>query len=187
MAQRLLATLEPRDDPRGAFQTVDRNLAAAGIAITSARRYLNFFTALVPLSFTKIDILTGAGAPVSVTAARLGVYTVAANGDCTLVARTANDATIAAAASTEYQKDLDTTGGFPASYQLTPGARYAAAFFVTAGTPPTILGFAIGSALAAAAPRLTGFDNSGAGADLNATITAANLANITSQYYLAGL
>lgn len=181
---------DPREDARGAFQTCNRLSPGSGIAITSARRYLMFFNAAAANTLTALDIFTGAGVITTVTACRLGLYTVAANGDCSLAAQTTNDATRCAVASTEYglaASPLDTTGGFPASYTLVRGARYAAAFYVTASATPTIFGVATNTLLTGASPRLTGFDNSGSGTDLNLTITAANIANIASMYYLAGL
>lgn len=174
-------------DYRGAFETMSRVSAASGSAITPGRRYLMHFTALQALPLTQLDIWTGAGAIVGVTAARLGLYTVAANGDVTLVARTALDATIGAAASTEYPRALDATGGFPATYTLIRAQRYAASFYIAAGTPPTILGVSANSSLIAAAPRIMGFDNSGSGTDLNTSLTAAQIGNIGSMFYMAGL
>lgn len=176
-----------RVDSRGAFQTADRVLCGSGISINSGRRYLGYFTAVSGDSFSNLDIVTGAGAVVSVTAARLGLYTVAANGDLTLVCQTANDATIGVAANTEYARALDATGGYPTTYTLARGARYAAAFYITAGTPPTIFGLSTNSVLNTLSPRAVGFDNSGVGTDLNTSLTAAQISNVASLFYVAGI
>ena len=65
----------------------------------------------------------------------MGVYSVAGNGDLTLVASTPNDTSLFAATFTAYPKALS------ASLQKTAGARYAAALLVVSGaTMPTFHG-----------------------------------------------
>lgn len=174
-------------DYRGAFETIPRRDFNSGNAITSARRYLTYFTALQTKSFSTLEMWTGSGAASGISAARLGLYVVAANGDCTLVAQTANDATIGVGATAQQARALNTTGGFPASYTVIQGQRYAASFFVTASpTTPTMMSQNPNATLAAEDPRVSGFDNSGVGTDLAPTITAANIANIALFFYVVG-
>lgn len=172
--------------PDFAFETHGR-IEIASQAITSGRRMLSYFQAYRSQVFTKLTMHSHNTLAVTITAARLGLYTVAANGDLTLVCRSANDPTIGAAVNTEYARDLDATGGFPTSYRLVIGRIYAAALYITAGTPPQISGrtpLGLVSPLTVY-PRVCGFDNS-AGTDLNASITAANVSNVAVQPYLGG-
>jgi hypothetical protein len=179
-----------RENPRAcAFETFTRDTNALGAnALSGGRRYLLFFTADEAVSFSQFDIWTGAGAPGTISACRVGLYTVDGSNNLALVARTANDTTMLAAASTEYTRNLDTTGGFPSSYSLVEGSRYAAAFYVSvsSGGTPTVLGGVGIANLLATSPRVTGFDN-GAGTDLNTSIAAASVSAVAQFFYIAGL
>lgn len=76
----------------------------------------------------------------SMTVVRMGLYTVNGSGDGTLVAAIANDATIFAIASTEYQRSL------MAPYQILQGQLYATGILILGtGTFPTIIGNNLGS------------------------------------------
>lgn len=170
-----------------AFETMSRLNGPFAIATTSARRYLNYFTATSAKAFSSLEVRTGAGAPNTVTAARFGLYLANADGSLTMVCQTANDATLLSAASTTYLKALDTTGGFPASYTLIPGQRYAASYFSTATGTGSPLGIAMNDVtLAAAAPRISGYDG-GSGTDLRAAIAAVDVTNYGNIFYMAGV
>ena len=54
---------------------------------------------------------------------RFGIYTRSGT-TFTLVARTASDSTIFAATNTKYTRALNTTGGYPSTYNLTAGSEY---------------------------------------------------------------
>jgi len=86
------------------------------------------------------------------TLCRLGVYSVASNGDLTLQASTPNDTTLFAAANTVYPKNLSST------WSKQAGQRYAlAVLVVSATTLPTFCGPAgltIAAALMAQNPAL---------------------------------
>lgn len=76
---------------------------------------------------------TAAGA--TPTVCRMGIYTVAANGDVALAASTPNDTSLFAAINTAYPKALS------ASYGLTLGAFYATGLLVVTGAAvPTFHG-----------------------------------------------
>lgn len=178
----------PVQNPRAcAFETFSRMTPVAATTITGGRRNLTFFTADDTQTLSNLELWTGAGTISGLTAARMGLYTVAANGDCTLVAQTANDSTIGAAASTQYARALDTTGGFPGSYTTIRGQRYASAFYIAGTTVPTIVGISLLiTAFAATAPRVTGFDG-GSGTDLNTTILSGNVSLLNAAFYMAGV
>lgn len=133
-------------------------------------------------------IVPGSGGPIQV---RLGLYTVASNGDLTLVARTAVQTPAVAgfwgAINTPYELAFDTTGGYPLTYDLIYGQRYAVGLLwnlngATGSTAPTIIG--VGSQGPAASlrdtimgysPRIVG--QQAGQADLPASVTAASVAN----------
>lgn len=92
------------------------------------------------------------------TTRRMALFTYnEATPSVTMVARTANDATLFTSQA-NYTKALDTTGGFPATYTLNPGTTYGVGVvcYNTGGTFnfPTVL--AVGSSLASGGllPRL---------------------------------
>lgn len=128
---------------------------------------------------------TAAGA--TPTLVRGGFYTVAANGDLTLVCAIASDTTIFAAANTEYSRAFSTGGGLPASYTFQSGLRYAhARIIVSAAAIPTSIGQTNAlSALCARAPRITGF--LAGQSDLPTSITAGSVTNASSRAYAAAI
>jgi hypothetical protein len=85
---------------------------------------LTAFTALT--SFTTTQVTTTSGAlSTGLTVARMGLYTVDSSNLATLVAETANDTSLFAAASTLYTRSFDTARGLPATYNIVAGQRYA--------------------------------------------------------------
>lgn len=131
-----------------------------------------FFTPAYNATVTTVRTATASPAAASLTAAKLGLYTVSGN-DLTLVARTANDTTLFTSTFTQYTRTFDTTGGFPASYNLVKGQRYAMAIFVAGTTMPQLYGngFTM-SVLNTLSPRLTAVATGQT--DLPATFTASS-------------
>lgn len=111
----------------------DTNQAATGVA------YFTYFTALKTETIAAITMWSG-GTPAAATptTVKMGVYSVAANGDLTRVAVTANDTSLFATANTKYAKALT------ASFVKAEGTRYATAVLVvSAGACPTFYGRAM--------------------------------------------
>jgi hypothetical protein len=76
----------------------------------------------------------------AITLARMGLYTWDETaGTATLVARTANDTTIAGTANTLQSRAFDTDGGYPSTYTITAGSAYAFGFITVGTTGPAIL------------------------------------------------
>jgi hypothetical protein len=96
------------------------------------------------ITVSKLLIASGSVAGTSITLARMGLYTVAPNGDLTLVAATANDTTILASVSTAYAKPLAVAGDLSTaltSYKLKRGQRIAVGLLVVfSGTAPRVTG-----------------------------------------------
>lgn len=127
--------------------------SSAGQSTGTGNLRLAYFTARKSDLVTQVRaISSGTAAGATPTLVRFGLYSIAANGDGTLVAATVNDTTIFAAASTAYTRNLS------ASYQMVLGQRYAAGILVVTGaTAPTILGGNIGDSNEfAMAPRING-------------------------------
>lgn len=141
----------------GSCEVYPRYVAGNVQTPTSASVYWSFFSP--PYSFTasQISIATSA-ASATITAAKLGLYTVDANGAVTLVARTASDNTIFSTASSVATRSFSTTGGYPATYALSAGSRYALAFFATASSSmPSVPAIGANSSAAWASPRIHGY------------------------------
>lgn len=88
-----------------------------------------YFTPVIDLTISKLAVWC-ASVSSGLTVGRMALYTAAANGDLTIVARTANDTTLnntlaVAGGANPSEKSLDTTGGYPATYDLVAGQNYA--------------------------------------------------------------
>ena len=142
--------------PSGVEASMPRYSAVSNTVSTATTNMrLVYFTAQRAVARTNMVIYSGAtAAGATPTIVRGGLYSVAANGDLTLIRSTTNDTAVFAATNTAYTKALDS------SWTPTVGARYAAAILVvTAATAPTLTGHVVGSgvnAISARAPRLTG-------------------------------
>lgn len=80
-------------------------------------------------------------APAGITLARMALFTVAANENLTMVARTASFTP--AGTYTDQVNDLSTVGGYPSSYTLQVGQRYALGLLLVGTTPGTAHGWDI--------------------------------------------
>jgi hypothetical protein len=135
------------------FDRVNINTAVAPV---SGAQYWSFFTPSYSLTITQIT-MASVNAASSVTLARFGLYTANAAGEATLVARTASDTTIFSASNTIYTRSLDSTGGYPTSYALTAGTRYAVSMcLVSSGGTGTVSAVSVASVIGALSPRVQG-------------------------------
>lgn len=154
-----------------------RDVASSAVTMSSGNLRLAYFTARKSEVVTTLRVTTNStAAGATPTLVRYGLYTVAANGDITLVASTANDTTLFAAANTAYPKALS------AAYTKRAGVRYAIGVLVVTGAAaPTIVGENYGGSGAdwALAPRLSGIV--GGQADLPASVVAASVADTTAR------
>jgi hypothetical protein len=116
------------------LETCPRYVAGSSQALVSQSMQLSYLTPAAALTVGYLMTFCSTGASGG-SVVRFGLYSVAANGDITLVARTANDTTLLNTTSTTYVKALDTTGGFPATYTMVAGQRYALAVLVVGATP----------------------------------------------------
>jgi len=70
----------------------------------------------------------------------MALFTVDPDDSITKVAQTTNDNTIGVAINTVYERVLSTVNGFPSSYDLVPGTRYALGYLQVATTAGQITG-----------------------------------------------
>jgi len=120
------------------IETFARNASLPNsISWTSTGRV--FFAMFTPVKNLTIGTASFycVGTATTTTTARMGLYTWSdATGTATLVARTANDATLFGTAGVLQSRAFDTTGGYPATYTLTAGSAYAfGMIFVGTGLP----------------------------------------------------
>ena len=141
----------------------------ATTALTTNITYFSFFTATEALTVSNISFSSGSTPASGVSLVRFGLYTFDGT-TATLVARTNNDSSRFTVANTIYTGALDSTGGFPTSYNLVAGTRYAVAVVVVASTTPQLAAVNFGAASTAIlnlSPRVVGY--AGSTSDLPAT------------------
>lgn len=155
-----------------AVDTIPR-LYFTSTTVSNGVLYLSCFTPSVTMTVSKIvtGCHTGATDSGGTTVRKYGLYTVGASRAYTLVARTANDATIGNTSSTLPERSFDTTGGYPASYTLVAGTTYAVGVlcYNTGGTFNS--------------PSFIGSDQRNA---IMATVTPRMMDQVTSQTDIAG-
>ena len=107
---------------------------------------LAFFTAPTNSTVTTITFVSGGTATASLTLCKFALFTVSetitdgttlTSPTITMVAQTASDTTIGNVSNTIYSRVFSTAGGYPSSYSLIAGTRYAVGFLLvgtTAGT-----------------------------------------------------
>lgn len=138
---------------------------------------LSYFTAYKTETIGNVVTYTGGtAAGATPTLCKVGLYSVAANGDLTLVASTANDTAMWAAANTAYTKALT------ASVKVQKGQRYAlATLIVTAAAAPALVSNSVAAAVAGVAPRIHG--QVAGQTDLPASVTAGTVTNGGVRHY----
>lgn len=157
----------------------------AAVSMSTGTFRLTYFTAKTAFTTANVNLWCGGtAAGATPTLVRAGLYSIAANGDGTLVASFANDTTIFAAANTLYAKAWTTP------VAVTAGARYAVGVIVvTAAAAPTLPGAGAHSASGinaggtqwGVAPRVTGRID--AQSDLPSSFVAASVAQSTGAFY----
>lgn len=151
--------------------TIPRHLAVASSSQTTQSMRLTYFTARKTESITTVGLTAGTAAGATPTIIRIGIYSLDASGNGTLVASTPNDTTLLATISTRYTKALS------APFTKVSGTRYAVGILVvTAFTVPTVIGWTSGAGyvMFAVAPRTTGLI--AAQSDLPLSFTAGSVA-----------
>jgi len=154
-----------------------RLINIAGLAPGNGNLRLTYFTAQRTETVTDVRTLCTV-ASVGATLARIGVYSVASNGDLTLVASTANDTTL-------WESTGSVTKALSASLSKVRGTRYAVGLLtVGTSTSPQLSGIEqVANTETAVEPRLSALVSSLA--DLPSTIASGSLVATFHQYYAA--
>lgn len=115
---------------------IPRLIANGSVSMTSGTVVLTAFVADKTEAITKISASTwSTAAGATPTLCKMGIYSLAANGDATLVASTASDTSLFNSTFGWFQRSLTST------WNKQEGQRYAAATLVTSGaTMPTMHG-----------------------------------------------
>lgn len=127
---------------------------SSAISPGSTNVLITFFTPSVSITISQILMSSGAVASSGLTLARMGLYT-ATESAVTLVARTASDTTLFAATNTAYTRSFATAGGFPATYNLVAGTRYAVGVIQIGTTPGQLVGKFSQTGVTTLTPRVT--------------------------------
>ena len=124
---------------------------------TTGTTYLTMFTPTWTATVSSISVASANIATSGASLIRLGLYTVSGN-TATLVAQTAADTTLFSTTNTLYTRTFSTVGGFPGTYQLVAGTRYALGVIVLASTPGSLqmAWSSVPGTLSTLAPRITG-------------------------------
>ena len=125
--------------------------------VTSGTAYLTFFTPMWSATISSLSIVSATTIASGTSLARIGLYTFDGT-TATLVARTASDTSLLSTANTVFTRALSSVGGFPETYTLQAGTRYALGFIFVGSTPGTIYtAFAsLPAAISSLAPRVGG-------------------------------
>ena len=165
-----LAAAGSRNEDLSSIDVYPREGNFSGTLVDSTV-FFTFFTPRWNVTVSSISVSSAASASNGITLARLGLYTFDGT-TATLVARTASDATIFSTSNTLFTRSFSTTGGYPATYTLNAGSRYALAVILLASNPGSVYTAfnLIPSTLSALSPRMTGLVSGQT--DLPATATS---------------
>jgi hypothetical protein len=143
---------------------------------------LAYWTARQSVTITAMRAITGStAAGATPTLCKIGLYSVAGNGDLTRVAQITSDTSLFAGTYTSYQRNL------AASVSVTRGNRYASALLVVTGaTAPKMRGYAgMPGNDGGAAPRVNGIISGQT--DLSSSYTSASVANTDGVPYIVAV
>lgn len=173
-------------------ETISRlNCVSDAVAITtSATLRLTYFTARKTETVGNLAMVTGSigcgsgATPIAPTRCHMCVFSVAANGNLTLLAITANDTTLFSGTYTRYSRAV--SGATP--FTKTAGNRYALGVLVVSlGSIPTFLGMTIGGSTnftvtGGTAPTMSR-SLAGQVIGVPSTIASASLSNDARMFY----
>jgi hypothetical protein len=106
-------------------------------SITSGTTYFTYFTPLKNTTISNISVSSAGTASTGTSLAKFGLYSYNET-TATLLAETASDVSIFGTRNTLYTRALSTANGYPASYELEAGVRYALAIIWVGSTAGTV-------------------------------------------------
>jgi hypothetical protein len=121
----------------GNLETIPR-FGHVGSPAVSGQAWFVYFNPQADITIATLGASFADVASATPTLSRLGLYTASANDSLTLVARTANTTSLGSVTFSDVELALATTGGYPASYTLTKGTRYAIGYLGVAATAASL-------------------------------------------------
>jgi hypothetical protein len=173
---------ENKGNSSSVLDVVSREILSGNYATNSGFAYLSFFTPLQDRVVSNISFASGGVVGSGLTLVRFGIYTFDGT-TTTLVARTNNDSSRFTVGNTVYTGALDSTGGFPTSYTLTAGSRYAVGFIVVGSTTPQVLGHTNASTAGAVVSSLTPRIAAVIGSQSDLPTTRSSFSNSSVRYW----
>jgi hypothetical protein len=156
---------------------VSARLDNQAATLTSGTAYFTYFTPLKDIPVTSISVSSAGTAFSGTSLAKFGLYSYDET-TATLLAETASDVTIFGIRNTLYTRMFSAARGYPMSYTLRAGSRYAIAILWAGSTPGTVyLAHGIAPAsVVALSPKLNG--SLASQVDLPATALPVTTVNI---------
>jgi hypothetical protein len=127
--------------------------------LSSGNVYFTFFSPMWSSTVNSISISSAGTATTGASLIRFGLYTFnEGTGLATLVAQTFSSTSVFGSTNSLATLVFDTSGGYPATYTLTPGVRYALGVIVVAAVPGNVYttNTSIPASLGSLTPRITG-------------------------------
>ena len=141
-----------------AIDTIPRWTATGTPETAVGVTFFTFFTPLVNMTVSKITMGTGDFPASGLTLARMGLFTWdEGTNTATLVARTANDTSLFTGRYTNYTRVFDSAPGYPSTYNLIAGRRYATAVIQVGTTASRLLATGMFPQAGEVLPRLSGY------------------------------
>ena len=131
---------------------------SAAIPVTSGYVRAVFFTPTRTMTVSSITMASGATLASGLTTAQMALYSFNET-TATLLARTASDTSLFTASETSYTRSFLESGGYPATYTLQAGSRYAVGAYLVGTTMPTLFGKATAAGGSAITPRTSGLSS----------------------------
>ena len=153
----------------GQAETIPRATAGASITLASGTMLFAYLTPPAAMSATGLWVVAGSTAAATITIGKLGLYSVAANGNLTLVQGSTNDTALLGTIGAAYNKTITAAA-------LVAGSRYAIGVLTvgtTAGTVRGASGVTSSANPGGSWPRMAAA--LAAQADLPASVTAGSL------------
>ena len=122
-----------RNEASSQVDTDNRLLVNTSANFVSGNVYFSMFTPAKNQTISQLTICNSSLASSGLTLARMGLYTFDET-TFTLVARTDSDTSLFATPNSTNTRSLSTVGGYPSTYQLVAGQRYALAVIVVGTT-----------------------------------------------------
>jgi hypothetical protein len=175
------------NSPVDRYESFPRYIGATNLGAATGTIYFQYFTAGFAKSISQFDVWTFSAVPSGLTKYRVGLYSVAANGDLTLVAATADIKATLTGASLHLTPALALAGDLTTAqltYNLVAGQRYAFAEIATGTTSCSYVGIHQQfNSIAGMSPKVSA---SYAGqTELVTPVTNANAAAYLGRHYLS--